>query len=283
MRIRNRIIFVLNVFLDTKLEFPDDVKEVMLHADFAAKSSKHVEVIVCYVVDKKQEEKIRSNITALDIKLDFMVSLRQSQKYPMIGDILNRANEICDNDDYICYINSDIIIPYWFFDFLALSIRTHPENTGFIVNRKDIFNSAFSFDEDDGHLHIRYHPGFDCFIFPRHILTTSYFGRCTVGLPPIGALVANNMIANLDSVKLINDSVITLHRGDGQASDWQNKTKKIEENFELAYEGIDELVEHLKRKGVTHMKTLSFSKNIFIKYMISRGITLKFDEGRKKK
>lgn len=275
MHLRNKIILTLNVYLDALGQLPDIVKEVIEHADLAAKSSRYVDVIICYVVDKEQEDKIRPKISELRTKVDFILTLRQSQKLPMIGDILNTANQVCNDNDYVCYMNSDIIVPYWFFDFLASSIRTHPKNTGFIINRKDILNSTFSFSEDTGYLAMRYHPGFDCFIFPKNILGTSYFGRCTVGFPPIGALLATNMLANLDEVKLINDSVVTLHRGDGREGHWHHKKREIEENFQFAFEGIDELIKYMKNKGFTEIKTLSFSGNFMRKYMISRGLHFK--------
>ena len=272
MRLTNKIVLALNVYLDALGELPEEVREVIEHVDLAAKSSRFVDVIVCYVVDKGQEDKIRSMISELRTNVDFIMTLGQSQKLPMIGDILNTANQVCNDNDYVCYINSDIIVQYWFFDFLASSIRTHSKNTGFIINRKDILSPNFSFNEDTGYLDMVYHPGFDCFIFPKHILSTSYFGRCTVGFPPIGALLATNMLVNLVDVKLINESVVTLHRGDGREAHWRHKTKEIEKNFQFAFEGIDELVKHMKNKGLNEIKTLSFSGNFIRKYMISRGL-----------
>ena len=73
MHLRNKIILTLNVYLDALGQLPDIVKEVIEHADLAAKSSRYVDVIICYVVDKEQEDKIRPKISELRTKVDFIL------------------------------------------------------------------------------------------------------------------------------------------------------------------------------------------------------------------
>lgn len=275
MKLRNRIVLILNIFVDDQGCLPEGVKEVMFHVDIAAKSSRHVEVSICYVIDVSQESEIRAQIAEMKINPDIILNLGQSQKLPMIGDILATALKICNDGDYICYINSDIICPYWFFDFLAGSIRTHSKATGFIINRKDVLDPNFDYYEDDGRQPIIYHPGYDCFLFPKDMLNSSFFGMCTVGLPPVGALLATNMLGNLSDVKLINDSVVTIHRGDGRQGTWQRRTEEIQNNYLSAFEAVDDLIADLRRRGVAKLKTLSLSRKFLEAYMKSRDMKLK--------
>jgi len=270
-RLNNEIILVINVYLDSTGNVPEEVYETIKYAEYAVKSSQFATVKCFYIIDQRQKNQILKLITLKEQPSSKFIFLRHSQKLPMIGDILRSAGKHAPENSYLCYINADILLPYWFFDFIAAEIRTHPQNSGIIINRKDVLNIEQDFERSEIRVPIRYHPGFDCFVFPRKTLQSCHFGRCTVGLPPVGALVVTNMLANLDAVKLINDGVVTIHRGDGRVvSNWHNKKGEIQKNYELAYEAMDKLVKELRDKGVNQIKTLGISALFAQRYLKSR-------------
>lgn len=257
----------INVYHNGQGRIPDDCVEVLLNAAKALEACRYAKARIALVVDPRQKSAIEQDISALGLAGHDLVELRHSQRFPMIGDILRSAGSVCETDDYLCYVNSDINLTYWFFDLVSMLIGTHREGTGFIINRKDLVDVDADLTSGEGFHESIYHPGFDCFVFPRQLLESAHFGTCTVGYPPIGALVATNMLHLLPEVRLLSDSLITWHRGDGQRmSQWSGHQQAIQENRERAYRALDKLRLRLESQGLELSKSIGFSRNFLNRY-----------------
>lgn len=134
------------------------------------------------------------------------------KKLPLIKDILLKTNEI-PNTDYIIYSNSDIALMPFFYDFVFEKIKE--KHDAIIVNRRRIpkkFNSKEQLPQMYAELG-KSHPGFDCFIFKKELLSKFILGNICVGIPFLEVTLIHNVIAFAQTPLFVFDKHLTFHIG----------------------------------------------------------------------
>ena len=135
------------------------------------------------------------------------------------------------------------------------------ENVSVIVNRKDIISRFVDDDFLDSSSRIRWHPGYDLFVFPAAILRKLSVDGVAVGNPPIGAVMALNLLVLADHVELISDILVTWHRG--VDSGWKKSKKSPEavRNLRASFRAVKKLFED---QGVDpkSLKTVGHEANL---------------------
>ena len=166
-------------------------------------------------------------------------TLKSQERVPFIADIFSAFEPdraLSDPNRYAVYLNSDINVPYFFFDFVNMNLNIIKERSGLIINRKDIIH-----DDDFQHIYgnktvdVYRHPGRDCFIFPELACKFFQLGDVRIAAPPIDHCILLNMLIHLDFVQVIDKPLITLHEGDGRLSAWNdNKHMNNNKNNEIS-------------------------------------------------
>ncbi len=139
-------------------------------------------------------------------------SFENKRKYPLMKDVLQRLYESTDAN-YLVYTNSDIaLVPQFYIavkDFIAQGYDA------FIINRRRVSKQFKSVDDipkmwsEVGSPH----PGFDCFVFHRSLLSKFILGDICVGVPFVEATLAYNLFAFSNKFKLLADKHLTMHIG----------------------------------------------------------------------
>ena len=123
---------------------------------------------------------------------DVFTHLPKIKHLPLIGDIFNSMNLVKDVD-YFIYTNVDIgVVPSFYDDVikylklgfkgLMINRRTMPT---LMNNRPFTLNNYYSVFSNKG----KYHPGCDCFVFPKNILNKINLGNVFIGFPPVAAAI----------------------------------------------------------------------------------------------
>ncbi len=142
-----------------------------------------------------------------------------TKKLPFIAEILSRASEVSDEQDYIIYSNVDIAVQPHFYDFISEQIEKGIK--AMVINRRTISNKYKNIKEleqmflETGESH----PGFDCFVFPASSLPKFYLDKTILGANWIGRILLLNLIAHHDSFRLFDKEFLTFHIGDDRS--WQ--------------------------------------------------------------
>ena len=206
----------------------------------------------------------------------------QGRRLPFLNDILSpsdKAHQFFDSFGaqpakllYVIYKNSDICLPGYFFEFIASQLAYYSriikgaesrstENVSVIVNRKDIISRFLDDDFLGSSSRIRWHPGYDLFVFPAAILRKLSVDGVAVGNPPIGAVMALNLLVLADHVELISDILVTWHRG--VDSGWKKSKKSPEavRNLRASFRAVKKLFED---QGVDpkSLKTVGHEANL---------------------
>lgn len=134
------------------------------------------------------------------------------KKLPLIKDILLKTSEV-PNTDYIIYSNSDIALMPFFYDFVIEKIKENHD--AIIINRRRItnkFNSKEQLPQMYAELG-KSHPGFDCFIFKKELLSKFILGNICVGIPFLEVTLIHNIIAFAQNPLFVADKHLTFHIG----------------------------------------------------------------------
>lgn len=232
----------LNLYCDGSGTVPAHCVEVFENAQDAARSARDSQGRICLVLDPKDREAVQAQLD-IDPAFTEIRLLSKPQRLPEVGDILQAAAAGKAGESYLCYINADINLPYWFFDFVAMNLQAMPEAGGLVINRKDLLDEGAAFPNGSKHQEFYVHPGYDCMVFPVSMMEKARFGPVTIGLPPIGSVVVTNMLTFLPKVKLLHEVFVTWHRGDGRASDWitPDKQAQVDQNFIASFLALDEI------------------------------------------
>ena len=232
---------VCNLYLKNGA-IPAEVHRAFKTLLYAAECSKYSEVTFSVAVLASEQAFIQSQIDNHN-NVHFTL-LPADQQIPTVGDVLSSAFSWLESSKIVIYLNADICVPYYFFDFITANMGMVGPDGGLIVNRKDLLSANLN-PFSDSPLVAKPHPGFDCMIFPANKLKQFRFGNVSVGLPPVGALFVVNMLALLNKVILINEPMLTWHEGSGEESSWwtEERRKSVEKNLLESYEALEELLQ----------------------------------------
>lgn len=234
-----KIVVASNLYLQ-RGEIPADILRAFMSLYTAANECKYGSVIISISTLADEHEEIKSKFADYD-KLRFR-TLASQDKLPKIAEIIDTALSVAEDQDLMVSINSDINVPYYFFDLLIANAGMIGEGSGLIINRKDLLS-----DDPDIFNGSRFtavpHLGFDCMLFPARAAKQFCLGTVSIGLPPVGALIVCNMLAVLEKVVLLNDALLTWHEGSGEESAWRDEKQRRahHQNVLAAYRALDEL------------------------------------------
>jgi hypothetical protein len=134
-------------------------------------------------------------------------------KLPFIADILQRVYDESEAE-YIIYTNVDIgLYPNFYLEVNKIINEGHD---AFIINRrrlKPYYTSVNDLERiylDKG----KSHPGFDCFVFHRHLFPKLVLNGICVGVPFIEISFAHNLFAFSQQFKLFENEFLTFHIGE---------------------------------------------------------------------
>lgn len=142
-------------------------------------------------------------------------------RLPLLADILERAVENTDAE-YIIYSNMDIVPVPEFYGGVAALIEKN-KCDALIINRRRVDPSLVSdpdlFIAETGEPH----PGYDCFIFHRSLLSSLTLGQVCVGSPGIGFMFAHNLFLFANKCVVSANKHLTLHAGFEIVQKWKGK------------------------------------------------------------
>ncbi|MFN5465188.1 MAG: hypothetical protein ACK5CQ_09095, partial [Cyanobacteriota bacterium] len=91
---------------------------------------------------------------------------------------------------------------------------------------------------------LHWHPGYDCFAFPLALLPHLQLGETCVGLPPIGALLALNLLVLSKRVLLIDELFLSWHRGSDRQWNTAEQQGAMAANWDAAAAAFRQLTRH---------------------------------------
>ncbi|MFW5960185.1 MAG: hypothetical protein ACOCSE_03600, partial [Chitinivibrionales bacterium] len=166
-------------------------------------------------------------------------SFRLKRKLPFLGDILERLLKY-SKSEYLIFSNSDIILSKDFYNRVSELIAQG--NPLFSINRITVPKREYTRDaldivqSQDG----KPHPGHDCFVIRKDILSAFITDRIVTGVPWTGFIVILNMAVFGSGIKIFHDLKLTRHLGEDMA--WTG-----EENLEYKYHNTIEAYRIMNR------------------------------------
>lgn len=139
-------------------------------------------------------------------------TFEKQMKLPLIGDIVQRLHDESDAE-YLIYTNVDIGVYPNFYTEVNRFIDEGLD--AFIINRRRLpayFTNVEQLEEiylEKG----KKHPGFDCFVFHRHLFKDFQLAEVCIGVPFIGITFAQNIFALAKNYRLFEDEILTFHIG----------------------------------------------------------------------
>lgn len=134
------------------------------------------------------------------------------RKYPLMADVLNAVYDGSDAD-YLIFTNMDItLMPHF---YVAVADILKEGYDALLVNRRGISGKYTKVEE----LPLMYaefgkpHPGFDCFIFKRELLSKLILENICIGVSFSEVALVHNLIAFAENLKLVDDLHLTFHIG----------------------------------------------------------------------
>ena len=143
----------------------------------------------------------------LDIK-----SFDKPRKFPLINDILQSAYKHT-HSEYIIFTNVDIVVMPFFYDTVFDIIEKGHD--AFAINRRRI-SKQFMHSKNLNEVYAevgKSHPGFDCFVFRRDLISHFILKNICVGIPFLEASLLYNLVAFSNHFKLFYDKHLTVHIG----------------------------------------------------------------------
>jgi hypothetical protein len=134
------------------------------------------------------------------------------RKYPLLLDILKSVYHGSDAD-FLIFTNMDISpMPHF---YTAINRLLSDESDALIINRRGI-PGHYKSPEDLPLMYAEFgepHPGFDCFVFKRELLSQFILEDICVGVPFIEVSLTHNLIAFAKKLKLVDNLHLTFHIG----------------------------------------------------------------------
>ena len=188
--------------------------ESMRQAKVFAEGKVEVELLsVQYVEDRKSVPAYFKVLPDLNQSIREVANLPNAKKFPLIVDILKSVYENSDAE-YLIYTNTDIILVPQF--YLAIEQLIQEKKYDAIsVNRRRISFDWSTIDElpiiqaQMGKLH----PGYDCFVFHRSLLSKFFFSDVCIGTGYTSVALIHNLIAFSEKPLITDKLHLTLHLG----------------------------------------------------------------------
>lgn len=155
----------------------------------------------------------------LDRSLRDVIHNSHVNALPLLTDILERASE-SSSAEYIIYSNMDIVPVMGFYDSVAALIEKN-KCDALIINRRRVDPSLVSNPDllmaETGEPH----PGYDCFVFHRDLLSRMTLGCVCVGAPGVGFMFAHNLFLFANKCVVTANKHLTLHAGYEIVQKWK--------------------------------------------------------------
>ena len=164
-------------------------------------------------------------------------TFNKQRKLPLIADILNSLKGV--DADYIIYTNVDIAVMPYFYDYVLSKIKAGSDS--FIINRRVVSSL-----KDDVLMYAELgdsHPGYDCFVFKKHLLDKFILGNTCIGANWIGRAMYTNLLAFSTTLEVIKDAHLTFHIGEDGAWLTNDYSEFDEYNKKEVYSVISKLLE----------------------------------------
>lgn len=168
-------------------------------------------LVTIYEEDAPAVPTFATQTSILERSMQNVLPHAKGKKLPFIADILNAASQI--ECDYLLYTNLDIALMPQFYD--ALFRYINQGNDAVVINRRRI-NGAYKEIAD---LPLMYselgdsHPGFDCFLFKKELLTSFVLDDICIGIPFLEGALVHNIAAFAKNPKFVLDAHLTFHIG----------------------------------------------------------------------
>jgi hypothetical protein len=130
----------------------------------------------------------------------------------LITDVLHSLYDNTESE-WLVYTNMDIGLMSHFYAAIAGMIQEG--NDAILVTRRRISKRYDSLEQlPDMYAEIGgYHPGYDCFIFHRSLLSKFILDEICIGVPFIEVSLLHNFIAFAQKLKVVDDKHLTFHIG----------------------------------------------------------------------
>jgi len=274
-----RLLLFVNLFTkDGRL--PPEQDTVLTHLAEALASSRLARAQVVVRVAPADLPPIRERLAGLPgFAVELLGPDSRERRLPYLRDILQdsavasttAAQEAASPlPPYAIYIKADICLPSYAFDLLAQQVeqaawgQASAERPGWIapdswiLNRRDLHPSP---PGEPSRSQLHWHPGYDCFVFPLALVAHLQLGEVCVGMPPIGALLALNLLVLSRRVLLIDELFLSWHHGSDRLWDTAEHRAAIAANQEAAAAAFRQLTRHDPRV-LARMPFVGFGKRM---------------------
>ncbi len=139
-------------------------------------------------------------------------SFSKSKKYPLVTDVMQSVYKATDAE-YLMFTNMDISLMPQF--YVTVQQLLQEGYDALLINRRGISKKYTSVRQ----LPLMYsdyglpHPGFDCFVFKRELLSKLILENICVGVSFSEVALLHNFIAFAENLKLVDDLHLTFHIG----------------------------------------------------------------------
>lgn len=141
-----------------------------------------------------------------------IADFHSKKKLPFIKDILERLYESSEAE-WLIYTNADIgLMPHF---YTAVAQMINAGHDAILINRRRISRQYHSVEQlpaiygDIGGSH----PGYDCFVFHRDLLSRFVLDDICIGVPFIEVSLLHNIIATAANLRHVDDMHMTFHIG----------------------------------------------------------------------
>jgi hypothetical protein len=205
----------------------------------AKENSLYSDSILQYAIGFKEDESMipESFIKLSNLKRSVLdvSGFTKQRKLPLIKDILLALKTI--DSDYIIYTNVDIALMPHFYDYIIEKLKSGSDSL--IINRRvlDSLKEDSLMYSDIG----KSHPGYDCFVFRKELVSKFVLGNTCIGANWIGRIMYANLIVFSKKLEIIKDAHLTFHIGEDGAWLSNNYNEFDTFNKNEVYNSIDYL------------------------------------------
>jgi len=232
-----RLVHVVNLFCRDGA-VPDDQLETAAAIGRAQRSSE-IETMAVVVVDAGDETEV-GRVVADRIPNAEVVTGRFAGPIPEVFEILRSAADATADDDYLVLTNADICPVPGFYDGVAALI--HAGAHSLVVNRRSVF--GFFPGETSAPLAAHAlgaaHPGFDCFVFEKGLVSSMVATDAVVGSAYVMLSILFNLVARSEPLVVLTDAHLTYHFGDDRNWSSDGRSASVERNLAAARRVRDE-------------------------------------------